>query len=349
MRFYIRQPRSPLDWLVVGGASVAGLVAAGNVLRKLSTSKVDLREKVVLITGGSRGLGLCLAFETGRLGARLALCARDGNELEEARRRLSERGMEAAIFPCDISDESQISSLVHRVLDHFGRIDVLINNAGIITVAPFDAFEHSDFEEAMKLMFWAPVNLSFALLPHMKERGSGQIVNITSVGGRVSVPHLLPYCCAKFAFVAFSNGLNSELRAHGIHVLTAVPGLMRTGSYLNAQFKGATQREFAWFGVLGNLPGFSVAAEYAARSVVQALVSRRNTCTISLPAKLLIRAEAFLPDTTQSIFGALNKYVLPKSHSVTKRVSGKILNSSSNRVFEALTALGRSAAIALNE
>ncbi len=76
-----------------------------------------------------------------------------------------------------------------------------MNNAGHINVGPVDSFDHSDFEDAMNVMFWAPVNLSFAVLPHMRERGSGHIVNITSVGGRVSIPHLLPYSCAKFALL----------------------------------------------------------------------------------------------------------------------------------------------------
>src|SRR5205814_569018 len=145
-------------------------------------------------------------------------------------------GIEAAVFPCDISDESQIEPLVNRVLDRFGRIDVLVNNAGFIRVAPLENLQHTDFEQAIKRRFWAPVNLSLAVLPHMRKQRSGHIIDITSVGGRVSVPHLLPYCCAKFAHVAFSRGLSAELHASGIQVLTVVPGLMRTGSYLNAEF-----------------------------------------------------------------------------------------------------------------
>src|SRR5205807_8500998 len=124
----------------------------------------------------------------------------------------------------------------------------------------------------------APANLIFAVLPHMRRQHTGHIVNITSVGGRVSIPHLLPYASAKFAFVAFSNGLGAESEAHGTHVLTVVPGLMRTGSYLNAEFKGLAEKEFAWFALMGNLPGFSVAADYAARAVVKALQRKRRTC-----------------------------------------------------------------------
>ncbi|MBV9300755.1 MAG: SDR family oxidoreductase [Acidobacteriaceae bacterium] len=349
MKLFVRNSRGPLDWLMLGTASAAGLFLTGKIVRKLSVSKLDLRDKIVLITGGSRGLGLCLGFELGNRGARLALCARDQQELEEARNRLAARGIEAAVFPCDISDESQISPLVGNVLDRYGRIDVLVNNAGHIIAAPFESFDHSDFERAMNVMFWAPVNLSFAVLPLMKQQRSGSIVNITSIGGRVSVPHLLPYCCAKYAFVGFSNGLGAEVKSQGIHVLTAIPGLMRTGSYLNAQFKGSAEREFAWFGLLGNLPGFSVAASYAARCIVNALETNRHTCTISLPAKFLMRAEALFPETTQRVFSATSQYLLPAPNGEKVALSGKILNNRFNRVFQALTALGKSAALQLNE
>ncbi len=347
--FSKKRSKNVSNYLVEGTLSAAALFAAASITRRFSKPNVNLREKVVLITGGSRGLGLSLAFQLGRLGSRLALCARDPQELEKARVRLANRGIDAAVFPCDISEESEIEPLVARVLDRFGRIDVLINNAGFIRVAPLDNLQHSDFKQAMNTMFWAPVNLSFAVLPHMRRQRSGHIVNITSVGGRVSVPHLLPYCCAKFAFVAFSNGLGAESEAHGVRVLTVVPGLMRTGSYLNAEFKGLAKKEFAWFGLIGNLPGFSVAAEYAARTVVKALQHSRRTCTISLPTKILIASEALLPETTQSILAVVNRYILPASGGRKQPVSGRIFNSSFNKLFQAVTSLGKLAAHELNE
>jgi short-subunit dehydrogenase len=349
MRVFSNRSRARSNYLTTGALAAAGLFAAGTMIRRFSRPKLNLRGKVVLITGGSRGLGLSLALELGNLGSHLALCARDPEELEQARAKLAERGTEAAIFPCDISKESEIEPLVGRVLDRFGRIDVLINDAGFIRVAPFDNLQHSDFEQAMNTMFWAPVNLSLAVLPHMRRQGAGHIVDITSVGGRVSVPHLLPYCCAKFAFVAFSRGLGAESEAQGIHVLTVVPGLMRTGSYLNAEFKGAADKEFAWFGLIGNLPGFSVSAKYASRAIVKALQRHRRTCTISLPAKLLIASEALAPELTQAISAAVNRHLLPAANGRGRAVSGKILNSTFNHLFQAVTSLGKVAARELNE
>ena len=308
---------------------------------------IEFSGKVILITGGSRGLGLALAQDLGKQGGRIALCARDQDELAEACKRLEADAIEAVPFTCDVTNQSEITSLLDRVIERFGRIDILINNAGYIKVGPFDSFEHSEYERAMDLMFWSPVKLTLAVLPHMEKQVSGHIVNITSVGGRVSIPHLLPYSCAKFALVGFSTGLSAETKAKGIHVLTVVPGLMRTGSYLNAQFAGEAKHEFAWFGLLGNLPGFSVAADYAAECIRRAIAAQQYTCTISLPTKFLIASETLLPEATRTICTVVNQ-VLPRG-TAEDSISGKTLNPQFGKMYTALTMLGKRAAAKLNE
>ena len=115
-------------------------------------------------------------------------------------------------------------------------------------VSPFENLEVADFERAMAVMFWGTLYTTLAVLPSMKARGQGRIVNVTSIGGKVSVPHLLSYSCAKAAAVAFSNGLRNEVRQFGIEVTTIIPGLMRTGSHVNASFKGNHVAEASWFG-----------------------------------------------------------------------------------------------------
>ncbi|HEX7359952.1 MAG TPA: SDR family oxidoreductase [Bryobacteraceae bacterium] len=335
------------SWLALAGW--AGAIVAGTVFaRRAARAPLALAGKTVLITGGSRGLGLSLAYELGRCGCRIAICARDAAELEAAQAQLAEQNIEAAVFPADIANPEEARALVERAIEHFGRLDILVNNAGSIKVAPFEALEHSDFEEAMNLMFWAPVNLSLAVLPHMRREDGGTIVNIASVGGRVSVPHLLPYCCAKFALTAFSTGLGAELRAP-LHMLTVVPGLMRTGSYLNAKFRGQAEQEFAWFSLLGNLPAFSVSADHAARTIREAMEHRKYTCTISLPANLLIRSEAVFPETTRIALAATSDWLLPDAHGQTKVVPGKFMVADFGRIFQAFTSLGRQAAENLNE
>jgi short-subunit dehydrogenase len=340
--------KTTLSVLAKAALSAGVVFMAAKLAQPPRRKRLDLRGKIALITG-SRGLGLAIARELGRHGARIALCARDAAELDRACEILAREHIEALPFPADISNESEIQPLVTKVLDQFGHIDVLVNNAGEITVGPLESFTHADFERAMNLMFWSALNLSLVVLPRMKQQRSGHIVNITSIGGRVSVPHLLPYSCAKFALVGFSTGLDAELRSRGIHVLTVVPGLMRTGSYLHANFKGDARREFAWFGVFGNLPGFSVAAAYAARQIRTALLKNRHVCTISLPAKLLISAEALMPETTRTILARINRFLLPDADRPTPALDGYALNPEFGKIYQALTVLGRRAAQDLNE
>ncbi len=338
-----------LSFLGKTAAIATTLLTARKLVSAAGASNFDLQDRVILITGGSRGLGFALSQELGSHGSRIALCARDDAELERARKHLESQQIEAATFVCDITREAEIASLVQRVVERFGRIDVLINNAGIIKVGPVDTFDHSDFETAMSLMFWAPLNLTLAVLPHMRKQRSGHIVNITSIGGRVSVPHLLPYCCAKFALVGFSTGLSAEVSSEGIHVLTVVPGLMRTGSYLNAEFTGSAKDEFAWFAVLGNLPGFSVAADYAASCIRRALEQQRHNCTISLPAKLLAASEALMPELTRTSLRFVSSVLLPNRDEGITTHQGKELDVAFGRLFQLVTSLGKASALRFNE
>ena len=343
-----KQSLSPAALLGIAGTCAATIFAARTFLRHTSRPAFDLRGKTILITGGSRGFGLALAHDFGARGAKLALCARDTEELDRACAELQAKGIDAHSIASDISEPGQASHVIERAIAELGSIDVLVNDAGQITVGSFDSFTHQDFEDAMNLMFWAPVNLTYAVLPHMTSRGSGHIVNITSIGGRVSIPHLLPYSCAKFAFVGFSTGLTTEVKAKGLNVLTVVPGLMRTGSYLQAAFKGASKEEFAWFGLLGNIPGFSVAADFAAAEVRKALESRGDVCTISFPAKVLIALEALAPEVTRELLTVASRYLLP--HSDSKHAQpGKAIYPALNALFQSVTALGRLAATRLNE
>jgi short-subunit dehydrogenase len=343
-----RKTSQSSSWLALASVSALAVLAGRQLVKRRSEPRVELRDKVVLITGGSRGLGLAVAREFGKKGARLALCARDENELRIACQRLATEGIEAASFAADIAQPANVEPLVQSVIGRFGRLDVLVNDAGLISVGPFDSFTRADFEEAMNLMFWAPVNLTLAVLRHMRTRGSGHIINITSVGGRVSIPHLLPYSCAKFALMGFSTGLSAEADSKGIHVLTVVPGLMRTGSYLNARFQGDSKNEFAWFSLLGNLPGFSVAADYAAERIRESLESERKICTISLPAKILIACEALAPEATRTALALVTDYLLP-SDPAKEAHPGKVLNPALNALFQGLTVLGRTAAQQWNE
>jgi NAD(P)-dependent dehydrogenase (short-subunit alcohol dehydrogenase family) len=283
----------------VGGALVARALV--NQWRKF-----DFRGKSVLITGGSRGLGLVLAREFAREGARVSICARDPEELERARRDLAARGATVFAFPCDITDRSQVQEWVGLSADRFGGVDVLVNNAGIIQVGPVEVMTLADFEEAMKVHFWGPLYATIAALPEMRRRGAGRIVNITSIGGKIGVPHLVPYCASKFALVGLSESLRAELLKDGILVTTVCPGLMRTGSPRNAVFKGRHRAEYAWFSISDSLPVTSMMAERAARQIVAACRRGEAEVILSTQAVVAIRFRQLFPELFADLSGLVN-------------------------------------------
>ena len=275
----------------------AGALTVAAVAKRMRRPRMNLAGKVVLITGGSRGFGLALASRFGRMGCRLALCARDLGELERAAARLRHHASEVKIFPCDLSRPEEIQGLVERVVAEMGSLDGLVNNAGLIQVGPVQEMTLQDYDEAMKLMFWAPLRCITEALPHFRRQGSGFIVNVSSIGGKVSVPHLLPYCCAKFALAGLSEGMSHELAAENIHVLTVAPGLMRTGSHIRAQFGGNQRLEYNWFAVSGNTPGLTMLPDRAARQVVEALRNGRREIILTVPANIMARLHGIAPDT----------------------------------------------------
>src|SRR5437016_396384 len=228
----------------------------------------DFRGKTVLITGGSRGLGLVLARQFVAEGAKVAICARDADELDRAFEDLARRGGRVVTVPCDLTVPEHVNEMVAVVERRLGPIDVLINNAGIIGIGPVDHMGLDDFHKAMAGNFYSALHSTLAVLPRMRGRKRGRIVNITSIGGKVSVPHLLPYSASKFALVGLSEGLRAELARAGIQVSTICPGLMRTGSPRHAFFKGRHRAEYAWFSISDSLPLTSISAESAAGEIL---------------------------------------------------------------------------------
>ncbi|HEY6660025.1 MAG TPA: SDR family oxidoreductase [Pyrinomonadaceae bacterium] len=307
----------------------------------------DFKNKTVLITGGSRGLGLVLAREFAREGARVAICARDERELEQARIDIEKFGLDVIAVRCDVTNKQEVAEMVGAVNNHFGHIDVLVNNAGVIQVGPLEVMTREDFELAMNAHFWAPLNTILAVLPSMRQRKAGRIVNISSIGGKVSVPHLVPYSASKFALSGLSKGLRAELAKDGITVTTIYPGLMRTGSPRNADFKGQHRFEYAWFSISDALPLLTVSAENAARQIVRACKQGRAELVISIPAKIAVLFDSLLPEAMARMLAVANQF-LPEPGGVgTQRMKGR--DSASAWSPSWLTTLNEEAAVRNNE
>jgi short-subunit dehydrogenase len=323
------------------------------VLRRNRRS-VDLRGQTALITGSSRGLGFILARKLAAEGCKVVICARDSIALEKARADLAAQGATVLAVPCDVSDQNQVAELITIANEHFGPIDILINNAGVIGVGPLQNTTVEDFRMAMGVMFWGVLYPTLAVLPQMKARRQGRIINITSIGGKVSVPHLLPYGSAKFAAVGFSEGLRAEVAQQGISVTTVVPGLMRTGSYLHALFRGRHQDEFTWFALGATLPLISMDAERAATQIIAAAKRGDAEVTLSIPAQILARFHGLFPGITTVLLGQVNRLLLPApSHIKTELLPGTYIEASLSglreRLLKGLTVLGQQAARQFHE
>jgi short-subunit dehydrogenase len=320
-RFLARAPFVLARTTIIGGVALAGAAllgaatAAAVVAGKRKTRASRMRGQTILITGSSRGLGLAMAEEFLRLGARVVLTARDGEELERARHLLlkhtaADSGAVITV-PADLTKQEEAEYLVHRAIEAYGRIDVLVNNAGIITVGPIENQHVEDFRSVMDANFFSQVHCTLAVLPRMLARHAGAIVNITSIGGKIAVPHLLSYSASKFAAVGFSEGLHAELRGKGVHVLTVCPGLMRTGSHLNALFAGDAASEYRWFSLGATTPGVAASAGQAARRIVRGLLNRETELFITPQAALAGRFAQVAPEVTALAMSLMNR-ILPE-------------------------------------
>jgi NAD(P)-dependent dehydrogenase (short-subunit alcohol dehydrogenase family) len=291
--------------LALAATGIGALLAARAAVR--SSRSIDFEGKSVVIVGGSRGLGLILARKLAAEGARLTLIARDEDELDRARIDLEDRGASVFTVTCDIRDRAAVDAAIAQIATKRGGIDVLINDAGIIQVGPVDNMTVEDFEAAMATHFWGPLHTTLAALPYLRQSGSGRIVNISSIGGKVAVPHLLPYSASKFALTGLSEGLRAELMRDGIRVTTVCPGLMRTGSSYNAWFKGHHRNEFTWFHLAASMPGLSINADRAARQIIEACRCGDAELIITPQARAAVLLNAACPGTLAAVMAMTNR------------------------------------------
>lgn len=271
---------------------VFGSVLGAAVSKFSPERRESLRGKVVVVAGGSRGLGFAIANEAVKRGAKVALCARDEDEVKRAARAL--RKDEADVFAevCDLRNEGETREFVARVENALGPIDVLVANAATIRVGPIESMTADDFHEAMASTFDTALHSSLSVLHGMIARKKGSLVFISSIGGKIGFPHLATYSAAKFAEVGYAESLSAETAKHGVHVLTVVPGLMRTGSQLHAEF--SSEDEFAWFGLSATAPLISIDADRAARRILDAVEKKKTYLAFTPEARIAGRTNSLL-------------------------------------------------------
>ncbi|QDV75836.1 SDR family NAD(P)-dependent oxidoreductase [Botrimarina mediterranea] len=301
--------------LAAAGLGAATVVAMQAMVRR--SRRIELAGKTAIITGGSRGLGLVLARELVDAGVRVALLARTDADLLSAESELRQRGGVVETFICDVSDRAQVEAAVRQAEAALGPIDLLFNVAGIIEVGPLDAMTEEDFRKSMDVNCWGILHTTRAVLPGMRKRRFGRIVNIASMGGKRAVPHMLPYAASKFAAVGLSNGLRAELAKDGILVSTICPSLMRTGSPRNATFKGQHRKEYAWFSIGDSLPIASMDARTAARQTIDACRHGDGEVLLRGPLNVGVTLQSLFPSLTRESLALVNRF-LPEMGGIGK-------------------------------
>ena len=294
--------------LVLGMMGVGGLALATRALLRQSR-KIDLKGRVVVVTGASSGLGLIIARQAAMQGARLVLAARGEAYLKAAEAELRGIGAEVIAVPTDLTDEGQARNLIARAIERFGRVDILVNNAGIISVGPVETMTVADYQAAMATNFFGELYPTLAVLPHMRAAGSGRIANVVSVGGKLAVPHLLPYSASKFALTGLTEGLRSELAKDNILVTGIYPGTIRTGGHAHAEFKGNKDAEYAWFALSDTVPVVSTSADLAARRLWDAVLHGDPEVVVGWNARLAVVFHSLFPDWTVELMGVVNRFL----------------------------------------
>jgi short-subunit dehydrogenase len=314
---------SRINPLALTAAAIAAAAATVAAVRAARATKLA-RGSVVLITGGSRGLGLAIADRFATNPIKLVLAARKMEELQKAQATLLAkhphlRSEDFYLAAADLAQPQECERLITEAIARFDRIDVLVNNAATIEIGPIESQTLAIFEQTMQINFFAALYTTWAALPHLRKQAPlagkrrAAIVNIASVGGKIAVPHMLPYSAAKFALVGFSEGLHAELRGKGIVVTTVCPGLMRTGGEDHAKFVGDVEFERRWFMFAATTPGITVTPQYAANRIYAAVENHRAEITISPQAWLAARFGGLFPETLQFANALTNEYILPKA------------------------------------
>jgi short-subunit dehydrogenase len=245
----------------------------------------DPAGRVVVVTGASSGIGAATAVACGRAGMKVVLAARRAGRLETVAAEVTAAGGEARVVPTDVADEAAVRTLIDGTVAAWGRLDVLVNNAGVGILATVDQTAPAEFERLIRVNYLGAVHGVLAALPHMRRQGDGHIVNVASVVGKRASPFRAAYVASKFALVGFSEALRMELAGTGIHVTCVCPiGTATEFHDVEANRLGVSGRG-----------GPIQSAEHVARAIVRALRRPRAEVHPYPPARLLFLANVLAP------------------------------------------------------
>jgi 3-oxoacyl-[acyl-carrier protein] reductase len=193
---------------------------------------LGLGGKVAIITGGSQGIGYAAAESLAREGAKVAICARDADRLEAAAAAIRDAtGGEVLAIPCDVTDEAAVTNLVRRVVEEWGGVDVLVNNAGTSAAGAFESVTDETWDADIGLKVYGAIYCSRAVIPLMRRAGGGRIVNITTPGGKAPGASSLPTSLSRSAGIALTKAMSKELASDNILVNTICIGLIKSGQH----------------------------------------------------------------------------------------------------------------------
>lgn len=248
-----------------------------------------MKNKVVIITGGSSGIGRACAFAFGKAGAKIVITGRDTNKLEEVSNGLSELGIENLGLIADISNERNSEILVEQTIQRFGKIDVLINNAGISMRALFEDLEMKVFKKVMDINFYGTVYATKHCLPFILE-SKGSVIGISSINGYRGTPARTAYTASKYAMQGFLESLRTEVMHRGVHVLVACPG------FTNSNIRNAAL--VADGSVQGESPREEdkmMSAEEVAEEILKATKKRKRDIVLTTQGKLAVFLNKWAP------------------------------------------------------
>ena len=241
-----------------------------------------LENKVVLITGASSGIGAAIARLFAREGAKLALAARS---LDKLRALAASLGPDTLPLQTDMADPAQVRQMVRRTIERFGRLDILVNNAGVGMYAAVSNMLPEQFEQVVATNWMGPVYAIQSAIPYMRKQGGGQIINISSVAGKVAIPWMGAYCSTKFALNALSDSLRMELAPDHIQVLSVCPGRIETPFVRNAFRDVATKP----------LPTDGISAERVARATLRASLHGKREIVVPASNWALVAIHNLFP------------------------------------------------------